>query len=186
MLTFLAALPLSLFAERSRERWMRSNEPALRPATAVCGVVQCLVFFVLANIIRLQDLPLAVILYFSAGGLVRFVAAVATGEILPTAPLYLVSLLQSGHAAKRERESRPKLVPDVVEGSSSNLTIRSCAAKQWNQSTTIRYQDVLYEVAGEGQGDAFRPFCYRLRPIPEGKLIRGIRDYSPTDVLQEH
>jgi hypothetical protein len=185
MLSYLAAIPLSLLPERFREPLMRSSDPALRFGAIISGIVQCLVFFVLANLLRLQAAPLTIILYFSVEGLARLVGALAAGELLPTLPLYLISLLTAGRAAQRERQSRPKAIPDLVENAAEDLVIRSCAAKDWNQFTTVRYRDMLYELASEGQGDAARPFCYRLRPVAEGKLIRGIRDYSPNDVLQE-
>lgn len=181
MLTCLAAVPLSLLPERERQRWMPSSEPALRFGAIVSGILQCLIFFVLANLLRLTAVPLTIVLYFSVEGLVRLAGALAAGELLPTLPLYLASLLGAGRAARRELQSRPKVVPDVVESAAGDLMVRSCAAKDWNQFTTLRYQGVLYELAGEEQGDPARPFLYRLRPVPEGKLIRGIRDYSPDE-----
>lgn len=179
MLSYLAAIPLSLLPERFREPLMRSSDPALRFGATISGILQCLVFFVLANILRLQAVPLTIILYFSVEGLARLVGALAAGELLPTLPLYLLALLTSGQAAQRERQSRPKPVPDLVESAAEHLVVRSCAAKDWNQFTTVRYREVLYELASEQPGDPARPFCYRLRPVPEGKLIRGIRDYTP-------
>lgn len=184
MLAYLAAIPLSLLPERTRRRWMQSSDPALRIGATLSGLLQFFLFFVLANILRLENLPLTVILYFSAEGLVRFIAAFAVHEFLPSLPLYLGSLATAGHQAERERRSRPKSVPDVVERVAADLLVRSCAAKDWNRFTTLRYRDVLYELASEEPGDLSRPFCYRLRPVPEGKLIRGIRDYSPESALR--
>lgn len=184
MLSYLAAIPLSLLPERRRERWMQSSDPSLRMGAILSGLAQCLIFFILANTLRLEAVPLTIILYFSVEGLARFVAASANVELLPTLPLYLVSLMVAQKNARRERYSRPKTVPDIVARTPEELVIRSCAAKDWNQFTTVRYLDVLYEILGEETGDSSRPFCYRLRPVPEGKLIRGIRDYSPDDPLQ--
>lgn len=186
MLAYFAAIPLSLLPERTRERWMQSSDPALRIGAIFSGLLQFFVFFVLANILRLEDLPLTVILYFSAEGLVRFIAAFAVRQLLPSLPFWLMSLATARRQAERERLSRPKSVSDVVESASGDLLVRSCAAKDWNQFTTVRYCDALYELANEEQGDPARPFCYRLRPVPEGKLIRGIRDYSPEEALQQH
>ena len=185
MLSYLAAIPLSLLPEKLRERWMQSSDPSLRMGAILSGLAQCLLFFVLANILRLEAVPLTIILYFSVEGLARFVAASANVELLPSLPLYLISMMVAEKDARRERDSRPKTVPDIVAKTTDELVIRSCAAKDWNQFTTVRYLDVLYEILGEETGDSSRPFCYRLRPIAEGKLIRGIRDYSPGDGVQQ-
>jgi hypothetical protein len=121
-----------------------------------------------------------------AEGFVRVTAAVATSEELPTLPLFLLSLLDArAREYRRERALGPRVVDVVQVEGASDLLIASCRSKPWNQLTTIRYQDQLYELARTNQGAKPRPFLYLLRRIPPSKLVRGIHDYSPEEALPE-
>ncbi len=181
----MAAVPLSVLPERYRERWIRTTDPVLLPGATISGILQCLIFFVIANTVRLNDLPLYVVLYFSLEGLIRLVGAVATHEIIPTVPRVLVAWAQSSVYKSRERQSLPPLVRDIVETlQDEELRVTSCRAKHdWNGVISVRYGDALYELAGEEQGSEARPFVYRLRLQPENKVVRGVRDYAPDEVL---
>jgi len=131
----------------------------------------------------IQPLSL-VLLYFAIEGAVRVVAAVVSSEVLPTGPLFLLSLFDARARAYRHEQAMGPRVIDVVsvEGN-GDLLIASCRPKTWTQLTTICYEDQLYEVAKENQGAAPRRFLYLLRRIPPHKLVRGVYDYAPDEAL---
>ncbi len=121
--------------------------------------------------------------YFALEGAVRLVGAVATSEVLPTLPLQLVAWAGAAITARqRERALGPR-VADVVDAG-EELRVASCRPKEWTALSTIRFQDQLYEVAKREVAQPPRPFVYLLRRIPPGKVIRGLHDYDPNDVLQ--
>ena len=186
MLTWLAAFPLSLLPADWRRRWIDSTDPGMRSGARRSGLVQCLVFFLWANR-PLDGRIQTVLLYFSAEGLARFAAAFATEEILPTLPLWLIAKLLSHHEAKKAEAALPPLVPDLLEHISQEdctLRIATCRPRHnWNTSITLRIEGELYEIAREDAGDAARPFVYVLRPAPEHKVVRGLHEYSTTELL---
>jgi hypothetical protein len=61
----------------------------------------------------------------------------------------------------------------------------SASSPPWNRLTTIRYNDELYELDREEQGRPPRPFVYRLKKLPLGKIIRGVHHYQPEETLQK-
>ena len=131
--------------------------------------------------------PLSLVLgYFMVEGVVRVTAAVVSGEELGTLPLFLASLLDArAREYRRERALGERVVDTVQVEGASDLLIASCRPKPWNQLTTIRYQDQLYELAKTNQGAKPRQFLYLLRRIPPNKLVRGVHDYSPDEALPE-
>jgi hypothetical protein len=131
--------------------------------------------------------PFSLVLgYFMVEGVVRVTAAVVSSEELPTLPLFLLSLLDArGREYRRERALGERVVDVVQVEGASDLLIASCRPKPWNQLTTIRYQDQLYELAKTNQGAMPRPFLYLLRRMPLSKLVRGVHDYSPDEALPE-
>ncbi|MDP9268891.1 MAG: hypothetical protein M3P27_11290 [Acidobacteriota bacterium] len=131
--------------------------------------------------------PLSVVLlYFMFEGVVRATAAVVNSEVLPTMPLFLLSLLDArAREYRREQAMGPRIVDVVQVEGASDLLIASCRPKLWTQLTTIRYQDQLYELAKTNQGAAPRRYLYRLRRIPPHKLVRGVHDYALDEALPE-
>jgi hypothetical protein len=127
-----------------------------------------------------------VLVYFMFEGGIRIIAAVTTHETVPTLPLFLASLLDArAREYRRERALGPRVVDVAQMEGASDLLVASCRPKAWTALTTIRYQDVLYEVAKSNQGAKPRPYLYLLRKIPPHKLVRGVHDYSPDEVLPE-
>lgn len=131
--------------------------------------------------------PLSVLLlYFMVEGVLRGVSVVVSHEPLPTLPLFLASLLDArARAYRREQQLGPRIVDTVQLEGAADLLVASCRPKPWNQLTTIRYQDELYELVKTNQGAKPRQFLYLLRKIPAHKLVRGVHDYSPDEPLAE-
>jgi hypothetical protein len=131
--------------------------------------------------------PLSLLLaYFLLEGAVRVTAAVVSSEILPTAPLFLASLLDArARAYRREAALGPRVVDLVQVEGAADLLIASCRPKPWTNLTTIRYEEQLYELVKTNQGAKPRAHLYLLRKIPPHKLVRGVHDYSPDEALSE-
>lgn len=148
--------------------------------TAIMGMG----LFVLVEYL-IQPLTLLLI-YFLIEGLVRVAAAIATGEVVPTLPLQLISMAHSRLLiAKRERELGPP-VPDIVQPGSGDfaLVIASCRPKSWTALTTIAYEDRFYELVREESAQPPRRWVYVLRKRPEGKVVRGaIYQYASDEVM---
>ena len=148
--------------------------------TAVMGLGPLLL---LAYLIQPLSLLLA---FFLLEGMVRAAGAVVSGEVLPTTPLFLASLLDArARAYRREAALGPRVIDVVQVEGTGDLLIASCRPKPWTHLTTIRYQDVLYELVRTNTGAKPRANLYLLRPIPPEKLVRGIHDYSPDEALPE-
>jgi hypothetical protein len=134
----------------------------------------------------LQPLNLLLI-YLVAEGAVRLMAAVTTNEVIPSLPLAVLSWGQSFLSEAHSEWSMGERVPDSVEldPADSVLRIESCRPKQWNDLTTIRYRDQLFELATHTRGEPPRPYVYLLRLAPEHKVVRGMDDYDPEQVLKQ-
>ena len=134
----------------------------------------------------IQPLTLLLI-YFAVEGLVRVSAATVSGEIVPSLPLQLVALADGWLSRrKHERELGPP-VPDIVQKGSGDfsLTIASCRPKPWNTLTTISYNDEMFELVSEQQGEPPRRWVYVLRKRPEHKIVRGLYRYEPGELLEK-
>jgi hypothetical protein len=124
--------------------------------------------------------------YFAAEGTVRFYAAISTGEALGTFPL--IALADLGRIAKRSA-ARPKLPlvrDEVLRGDAScDLKIASCHEKSdWKYPFTIKYEGTYFQVTGQSDLRVGpRPYIYLLRRLPPGEVARGLKDYSPDDIL---
>jgi hypothetical protein len=136
----------------------------------------------------IRPLTLALV-YFGFEGLVRFGAAVIHGEteIIPTLPLQLIAWAHTGLRAAKHRHDLDPLVEDQVfrDGISPVMRIATCRPKPWNALTTISYEDKLYELAQEEQGEPPRRYVYVLRPRPEHKVVRGLYEYDPQELVRE-
>jgi hypothetical protein len=140
----------------------------------------------LEYIFRPQSLAL---IYFTAEGVVRVAAALASSEIIGTLPLYLVGWTHAWLEKKKEDLAKPALVMDEVErvtGAAHTLRIASCRPKpHWDHLMTVSYEEELFEIMAEKKGRPERPFVYFLRPKPEGKVVRGLHHYQPEEGLRE-
>lgn len=132
--------------------------------------------------------PLSLLLvYFMAESLVRVLAALVGKEVIPTLPLWLLSLADSrARAYRRELALGPRVIDSVQkETAGADLQISSCRPKPWNRLTTVGFEDQLYEVVEQRSGVAPRPYIYLLRRHPEGKVVRGVHHYSADESLPE-
>jgi len=132
--------------------------------------------------------PLTILLeYFLAEGLIRAVAALVTGEVVPTLPLVGAAwALGRTQEAAAEKALGPRVVDLVQPGDGSfyHLLIASCRPKQgWDRLLTVSYQEKLYEVTHHEEGVPPRRFLYHLRLKPEGKVVRGLHHYDPAEAL---
>jgi hypothetical protein len=126
--------------------------------------------------------------YFAIEGVIRAVAAAATGEVVPTLPLGLVAIVHTQLQTRFAANAFGRRLPDTVEVSAcgERLTVRSCRPKRhWNGYISIRYGGRLYKVAGELTGTRPRPFVWHLRKHPPGHLVRVVYAYSPDEVLDK-
>ena len=128
------------------------------------------------------------IFYMTLEGGVRTIAAL-TSEVLPTMPLYLVSV---AHAWFEKVRSRLKLGPLVIDeiqpphDDTYDLHILSCRQKtDWNAYISIRFRNEFYVLAGEGTVEGARRFVYKLRKNPTGRLVVVIREYDLDDPLKK-
>lgn len=125
------------------------------------------------------------LIYFAIESAGRLVAAIVTGEVVPTLPLQAVEWTR--RKIKREQVKRELGAPilDLVQagtGEEYELRIASCRRKpNWNQLMTVSYQDELYEIVREEKAAKPRPWVYLLRKKPEGKVVRGLHHYSPDE-----
>lgn len=91
--------------------------------------------FLLAYLLR----PLTIaLLFLTIEGGFRTVAALATGELSPSFPFYIISLLHAQLGSWRDESQMGKRTPDSVECVEAGLLqISSCRPKPWNRLTTI-------------------------------------------------
>jgi hypothetical protein len=135
-------------------------------------------------------LPVTLLLiYFLIEGLVRFSAALVTGEVVGTMPLHLVAWARARvRQMAAERALGPVVADEVQAGEGHDCVLRvlSCRPKEgWNHLMTVSYNDVLYEVASQQAGTPPRRYVYLLRFKPEHKVVRGLHLYDPEEVLKK-
>ena len=167
----LAALPLSTFLAAGKQ----GGESAIMGLGSIY-----LVGYIF------QPLSL-VLLFLTAEGVCRMIAAFATGETLPTFPIYLISILHTRLGSwNHESQMGRRIRDDVQYRKDELLQISSCRPKSWTKLTTIAYHDLLYEVDSVKHGSAPRQFVYILRKKPASGIVRGLHQYSPDEVLTDH
>jgi hypothetical protein len=134
----------------------------------------------LANFL-LQPVNL-LLMYFCVEGAVRAAAALITDDVRGTLPLAAVAWL---HGIAESMHRRWQLGPPVMDrlqpgdGKTHDLCVVSCRPKeQWNSRITIRFRNEFYVLVGEEIGEKPRPYVYRLRKNPVGRLVVIIRDYK--------
>ena len=147
--------------------------------------------------------------YFAIEGLVRFLAAVSTEQVLPSWPLLLAdwsygkltgrppegdaihlptarqqfqSLASAArHAAKSAGVAElPDELHESTQGSESLLEIHSCRAKsEWIPPRVVRIVDTYYRLESTSEGNRPRPFIFHLRRLPAGVPGRSVLLYDP-------
>jgi hypothetical protein len=149
------------------------------------------------------------IAYFVVEGMVRFLAAVSTEQVLPSWPLLVVDWcygkftgrppegdalhtptakeqIQSlasiaRHAAKTAALAQlPDELRESTQGSDSILEIHSCRAKSdWTPPRVVRIADTYYRLESTSEGKRPRPFIFHLRRLPAGVPGRSVLFYEP-------
>ncbi|HSC78573.1 MAG TPA: hypothetical protein VLB32_08415 [Candidatus Acidoferrales bacterium] len=148
--------------------------------------VMTLIFVTLEYLIYPHHLALG---YLTVEGAARALGAFATGDLLPSLPLWLAARLQQRLQAKAVEAALGPRVSDTVdrvEGLPYELRIASCRPKEkWKDKLlTISYEEQFYEVVREERGEWPRQFVYLLRKAPESKVIRGHHYYDPNEPLR--
>jgi hypothetical protein len=124
--------------------------------------------------------------YFCVEGIVRFYAGVSSGEGLGSFPLSAIADLCRIAKRSAARPKLPLVRDEVLSGDAAcDLKIASCREKsEWSYPYTIRYAGAYFQVTGKTQMKAGpRPYIYSLRRLPPGEIARGLKDYSPDDIL---
>jgi hypothetical protein len=134
--------------------------------------------------------PLTLVIeYFVVEGVVRWVAALVTREVVPTLPLWVLALVHTKFDRwKAEHDLGPR-VPDevkrVTDTPDVDLIIASCRPKkEWHKLTSVAYQDEFFEIMDLQEGAPPRIFIYVLRKSPQGRVLRGIYQYHPDEALR--
>ncbi|MFQ5925903.1 MAG: hypothetical protein ACE5MH_00520 [Terriglobia bacterium] len=130
--------------------------------------------------------PLTLLLiYLFVEGAVRLLAAVSSEQAIGSLPFYLLEVGRArGAEIRRERALGPLIPDEVTRLGAHELRIASCRPRDtWDHLLTIEYEEEFYELAETLPGRPPRPYVYRLRPIPPGKVIRGIHRYHPHELL---
>lgn len=135
--------------------------------------------------------PLTIMVgYFIFEGFVRGTAAFITGEVVGTLPLILIDKGAERLGRYREEKRQGPVLPDLVsappvEGSGYDLSVASCRAKpNWDHLMTISHQDTLYEVADYIEAAPPRRHVYLLRRAPANKVVRGLCNYHPEEIVE--
>jgi hypothetical protein len=137
-------------------------------------------------------LPTSLLLiYFAFEGAVRLIAAISTREVVGTLPLALLDIASQKWSEYYAEKKQGPRVPDLVSeppmnGSGYDLAIASCRSRPgWDHLMTISYNDKLYEVAEYIEGDEPRKHIYLLRLAPLQKVVRGLHQYDPEEVMKD-
>ena len=149
--------------------------------------VMAFIFVTLEYLIYPHHLALG---YLAGEGVARALGAFATGDLLPSLPLWLAARVQRRLQARAVEVALGPRVPDTVErveGLPYELRIASCRPKEkWKDKLlTISYEEQFYEVFREERSQPPRQFIYLLRKAPAHKVIRGHHYYRPDEPLLE-
>ena len=131
--------------------------------------------------------PLTIFLVFlMIEGLLRGIAAVTTREVVPSLPLLAIAWIHGWFDHKSKENWLGPLVADVVRPGNQtdyDLKIESCRPREWTNLTTISYKDQLYELISTREQAPPRRFVFLLRKAPVHKLVRGLHNYHPDELL---
>ena len=154
------------------------------------------------------------IAYFVVEGMVRFLAAVSTEQILPSWPLVVVDW-SYGKLENRPREGDalhtptakqqvqslaatvrqsaktagltelPDELQESADGGDAILEIHSSRPKaEWTPPRVVRVGVVYYRLEAASEGSRPRPFIYRLRRLPAGVPGRSVLLYEPPNAME--
>jgi hypothetical protein len=126
------------------------------------------------------------VVYFILEGATRYLAALTTGEVFGTFPLYAVEYAVRRIKQNRAQPELPLVTDEVLPGGATcDMKIASCRAKaEWQYPFTIRYGGAYFQVVASLRlGAGPRPHVYSLRRLPPGEVAGGLKEYHPEDVL---
>jgi hypothetical protein len=187
-----------LIPARYRSWWPVRDERDLVVPAILSGVVEMAIGVPGAVIwvaITLQSGFTLAVNPFMAGpfllieGIVRALAAISSGEVLPTLPLQLLAWLHGRIESADERRRMGPLVPDVIQhgdGEVWDLRVLSCRPKShWTSYVTIRYGDRFFHLVARETILTPLRFVYLLKESPETRLVVVVYEYSPEEVLRD-
>jgi len=124
------------------------------------------------------------LLYLALEGVVRFVGAFITAEVVPSLLVFLFFKLSNATSKSIQgRRSGPPVADAMQRLPDGRVTIATASLKPgWNASITIGIGGQWFEVEREEQAMPPRPFVYVLRPAPTGKVLRGYQEYPDRTV----
>jgi len=120
--------------------------------------------------------------YLAVEGAVRAFSGFIFSHVLPTLPLWLISLVHDALEAPARTKRAARLARDVIEAApdaSYDLEIRSHLPKTWTPYIGIQYRGELYVLAGEENASGSHSHVYRLRRNPQGSLMAVTCRYVP-------
>lgn len=108
-----------------------------------------------------------------------------TNEVVPSLLVSLafktVGLLSRAHA---RRHSIPPLADCLNYLPEGRIRIASDRAKSgWNSSITVGLNGQWFEVERDEIAAPPRPYVYILRPVSQGKVLRGYQEYDAASAL---
>lgn len=124
--------------------------------------------------------------FLVAEGLGRILCAVL-GEPRGIVLLWLADRLGLVIAACKRAWRLGRIVPDVVTPSADGrgLTIESCRPRDWANVALALDGEYWRIVDHEERPAGPRRFVYRLEPLPEREIIRGVRVYDPEELVRQ-
>lgn len=124
--------------------------------------------------------------YFCVEGLIRFYAGVSSGEELGSFPLSAIADLLRIGKRSAARPLLPLVRDELLPGDAScDLKIATCRKQsEWQYPYALHYAGTYFQVTGHLEMPAGpRPYVYSLRRLPPGEIARGLKEYSPEDIL---
>jgi hypothetical protein len=184
--------------ERYRRWWPLRNESDLRGPAIASGVLEALIgapgttLYIavglngpgIAGLVLNPFLPMA-FMFFE--GIVRMLAAVGPGQVLPALPFQVVAWIHTaGDRKARDLELGPLVVDEIERGNGKDfdLCVLSCRPKDhWNSYMTVRFDGVFYQVFRRESISGPRTHAYFLRKSPEWRHVVVVYEYRVEDVL---
>lgn len=122
------------------------------------------------------------LIYFTAEGAGRFLAALIYHEIVPSGPFTLlwktIALVRGRRDEKRRREIALPDTVDIFENGDRLLISCYFPRPHWNSTITISIHGEHYEVEKSQPGMAPYACLYVLRRAPHTKVRRGYEEYE--------
>lgn len=127
-----------------------------------------------------------VVAYFVFEGVVRFLAALVTGETCGILPLWMVERVWRFFKQRNAPPPLPLVADEITPGDATcDIKISSCRPKSaWEHPFTIHYAGAYFQVvASANLGAGPRPHVYSLRRLRPGEIAGGLKEYDPADIL---